>query len=228
MTDTAKENIRSRMQELLDAVWRWMKGVVGVRNDRYDQIRLFAASLSSDLSQLEEAQVEPPPSADALSDIRKQLNEATKNLTSKDAWPRMYAVEKSISALFSPERTWLELRRRVAEAVRVNAPFVGHYQSIIPASSVDTDTSSLSDPQACLQMLLSDLHWHYNRQYIKRRYARYAIYRVSIMFVATFILLICTLVWAYAGKDTGVEEGATSEPTSHLHEFRGDKQHANG
>lgn len=228
MTDSGKENIASKMPKELNAFWRWVKGVFGVSDDRYDQIRLFAASLSSDLSQLEEAAVEPLPTANALSDIREQLNEATKNLTSKDAWPRMYAVEKSISALFSTERTWLELRRRVAEAVRVNAPFVGHYQSIIPASTVNTDTSGLSDPQACLQMLLSDLHWHYNRQYIKRRYARYAIYRVSIMFVATFILLICTLVWAYAGKGTGVEKGATSEPTSHLQEFRGDKQHANG
>ena len=182
----------SRHDGKIRSLINWM----GISRDSHDALRQFVFTMLADLDILEkDDSLNGNESARAIfNDLRLKLYDINKYPYKDDSWTRAYGIEKVISSYYPAFRVRAEISRRIAEASLAKAPFVKFYKNYFFS---DDDSLESPDQQASdvhtLQMLINDLHWFYNQNYIKRRYSRYAIYRVSLVFVLSFMVFLALL-----------------------------------
>jgi len=168
--------------------------LIGIGMDKHELLRQFVSSLDADLAKLE-GECTDDKQASNFERIRIDLVNVRKNFADDDAWSTAYKVEKQLAEFLNDERAGLEFHRRVQEAGRANAPFKDYY-----AALVDQNPNKATIKQA-LPILITDLQWFYNRQYIRQRYAKFAFQRVGLMFLVSFCTFVFT-IYLFAHKLT--------------------------
>ena len=194
----AREAILGDSSSRDDGYIRSLINWIGISRVSHDALRQFVFTMLADLDVLEkerDSRNEDDSVSAAFNDLRLKLCDINKHPYKNDSWTRAYGIEKVITSYYPAFRVRAEISRRIAEASLAKAPFVKFYKNYFfsgDAPSLEGKDKTTSDIHT-LQMLINDLHWFYNQNYIKRRYSRYAIYRVSLVFVLSFIVFLALL-----------------------------------
>lgn len=167
----------------------------GVGSDKHAQLRQFVCSLEAELSLLEQDNTRQDELSNTIKQLREEITQIKQDYTHDDAWSTANKIEKQLCSLLPDDRASIEFDRRLAEAQRVNAPFLDFYLAMrIDADSNASSSASSASKNTQLQMLTTDLQWFYNQRYIKQRYARYAINKVSAAFIFSFLVFVVVLI----------------------------------
>ena len=189
----------------------------GIGREQYESLQQTIMSMDAEINIL----IDQSTSANVDDQLGKLLllKEELKFISSKpdlkNSWQRVNGVEKKLVSLYPTERISAELHRRLAEASREQAGFVDFYRGRT-AVTIGDDKLSMSSGRDhdVLQMLLTDLHWFYNKRFLKRLHSQYAINKVSFVFFLSFTVFVLVLAFL-SSPDQPIEfESASSSNNS--------------
>lgn len=108
------------------------------------------------------------------------------------SWRAAYQIEQLLSLVLTEEQLDIELKRRMAEALDLHLPYANILQELSKPAS-DHDKIGIVKKRTVLHRLLNDLQWFYSQRYQRRLAAETLAYRVSRLFLFTFIVFFLIL-----------------------------------
>jgi hypothetical protein len=109
------------------------------------------------------------------------------------SWRAAYQIEQLLTLVLTEEQLDIELKRRMAEAIDLHLPYANMLLELSNAASDGDDKIGLVKKRALLHRLLNDLQWFYSQRYQRRLAAETLAYRVSRLFLYTFIVFFLVL-----------------------------------
>jgi hypothetical protein len=130
----------------------------------------------------------------------------------KASWRAAYQIEQLLSLVLTEPQLDTELKRRMAEASELKLPYVKVFQELSEQASNDHDTTAITKRRAILHRLLNDLQWFYSQRYQRRLAAETLAYRVSRLFLYTFIVFFIVLFMQLFGHQSS--DSKTNTPAA--------------
>jgi len=116
------------------------------------------------------------------------------------SWRAAYQIEQLLSLVLTEAQLDTELKRRMAEASDLHLPYANILQELSGKASDDHDKTGTAKRRAVLHRLLNDLQWFYSQRYQRRLAAESLAYRVSRLFLYTFIVFFVVLFMQLIGQ----------------------------
>lgn len=201
-------------------IFKWLCKVLVIERKNTKSLVQFTSSLRAEVEILSKSAFHADGSDHEaiLAEINVQQNEIDSDINSPDNWNSAYYIEQLVTALYGYSRIPIELERRVQEAVNQNAPFTEFYleklasvnernieSSLQSNSNLTGNTSQQTEivqhrdeERQLLLSLVKDLQWFYQQQNLKQQFSRDAMYRVFIVFIASFSILLLALWFSIA------------------------------
>jgi hypothetical protein len=113
----------------------------------------------------------------------------------RPSWRAAYQIEQLLSLVLREDQLDTELKRRMAEASDLHLPYTKILQELSEKASDD-----IAKRRTVLHRLLNDLQWFYSQRYQRRLAAETLAYRVSRLFLYTFIVFFVVLFMQLIGQ----------------------------
>lgn len=154
------------------------------------------------------ARQERSPSNEAVHDLIDTLEE-------QPSWRVAYQIEQLLSLVLTEAQLNTESKRRMAEANDLNLPSAGILKALFeePADNQDK-TQTTTKKRAVLHRLLNDLQWFYSQHYQRRLAAETLAFRVSRLFLFTFIVFFIVLFRQLIGQPSSDRQTGPSAASS--------------
>jgi len=175
----------------LPVLW-WQRHRKQRKDIDFDALAQFVESLRAELVIATDIRSTEGAELQTIADIISiKLDEAeNKRLPLEGRWNKAYHAERLMLLLFSPERRKIELLKRLNECQRVQAHFTSFYETQIASDEDDTGDSR---DFHLLASLIGDLQRYNSNKHLKMRYARYAVYKVGLMFCVSLLMFMSVI-----------------------------------
>lgn len=110
------------------------------------------------------------------------------------SWRGAYEVEQLQCFLLSGAHLETEIRRRLDEAQRHDLPYVSVLRAQVDDAARWKELTDV-EKRPLLHRLINDLQWFYTQRFRRRQTAQLISYRVSLLFLASFVLMLAVLLW---------------------------------
>ena len=132
-------------------------------------------------------------------------------LKEQPSWRAAYQIEQLLSLVLTEAQLETELKRRMAEATELNLPYTSILQELSGKITEDEEKTGTAKKRAILHRLLNDLQWFYSQRFQRRVAAETLAYRVSQLFLYTFIVFFIVLFMQLFGQPFSDRKVDTSD-----------------
>jgi hypothetical protein len=132
-------------------------------------------------------------------------------LKEKPSWRAAYQIEQLLSLVLTEAQLETELKRRMAEATELKLPYTSMLKELSEKITDDQEKARTEKKRSILHRLINDLQWFYSQRFQRRVAAETLAYRVSQLFLYTFVVFFIVLFMQLFGHPFSERKVDTSD-----------------